>query len=167
MILKYFKQKPDVKSPVFSTPESACFDIHAYLKEDREQIVTYNKINQDGWTQIFSEQVTIAPGLRALIPTGLILDIPNGFSVRLHPRSGNSLKNGFTLANAEGVIDSDYVDPVYIILHNISDSIITIKNGDRICQAELVESLEYELFESGNAPEKKTIRDGGFGSTGN
>lgn len=158
--------KPDVKSPVFSTPNSACFDIHAYLNSD--DVLNCYDVNNIGFNECVTlDSVVIHPNNRVLIPTGLILDIPNGFSVRLHPRSGLSLKRGIVLANSEGIIDSDYVEPLFVILQNVSNIPIVIYTGDRICQGELVESLEYELFESGTAPEQKTIRSGGFGSTGN
>ena len=95
---------------------------------------------------------------RVLIPTGLILDIPEGYSVRLHSRSGLAWKDGVYLTNCEGIIDYDYVEPVFVMMTNISQSPKTINNGDRICQAELVEIPE--------PPTRKTERDGGFGSTG-
>ena len=103
---------------------------------------------------------------RVLVPTGLILDIPEGYSVRLHSRSGLAYNHGLYLTNCEGIIDWDYVDPIFIIMTNISQSPKTINNGDRICQAELVEKIYHGFKHIKNPPAQKTERDGGFGSTG-
>ena len=73
---------------------------------------------------------------------------------------------GLVLANAEGVIDSDYVEEVFVILHNISGNAVTIENGDRIAQAELVSNIIYHVEETPARPLPKTSRIGGFGSTG-
>jgi dUTP pyrophosphatase len=94
------------------------------------------------------------------------MDIPQGYSVRLHARSGTSLKQGLVLANAEGVIDSDYVEEVFVMLHNISGNAVTINHGDRVAQAELVKNVEYSVEETPARPLPKTNRQGGFGSTG-
>ena len=96
----------------------------------------------------------------------MIFDIPEGYSVRLHSRSGLAWKDGVYLTNCEGIIDSDYVDPVFVMMSNISQSPKTINNGDRICQAELVEKVYHSLTEIQDPPTQKTERDGGFGSTG-
>ena len=101
-----------------------------------------------------------------LVPTNLILDIPKGFSVKAHPRSGLSLKQGLTLFNCTGVIDSDYVDPLFITLVNISGTTRTICDGDRIIQAELQVKIDTALESTNKRPTKKTDRNGGFGSTG-
>jgi dUTP pyrophosphatase len=103
---------------------------------------------------------------RVLIPTGLIFDIPKGYSVRLHSRSGLVWNDGVYLTNGEGIIDYDYVEPIFVMLTNISQSPKTINNGDRVCQAELVEKVYHSLEEIKEQPTQKTERDGGFGSTG-
>jgi len=106
------------------------------------------------------------PHERVLVPTGLILDIPEDFSVRIHPRSGISYKQGLTLVNGEGVIDADYVDELYIIMYNVSDNGHMVNNGDRIAQAEMVQKEKYVLWEIFQKPSQKSERDGGMGSTG-
>jgi dUTP pyrophosphatase len=106
------------------------------------------------------------PGDRILVPTGLIFDIPERYSVRIHPRSGLSLKQGLVLANLEAVIDSDYVQETFVLLANNSSVDQTINNGDRIAQAEMIKSEEYILWEIFDAPIQKTDRAGGLGSTG-
>jgi dUTP pyrophosphatase len=101
-----------------------------------------------------------------MVPTGLILDIPEGHSVRVHARSGLSLKQGLVLANAEGVIDSDYVEELMVLIWNISDNAINIHTGDRIAQAELIKDETYSIVETAARPGVKTSRVGGMGSTG-
>ena len=103
---------------------------------------------------------------RMMVPTGLILDIPEGYSVRVHARSGLSLKQGLVLVNAEGIIDSDYVEELFVLMTNISDNPISINNGDRIAQGELVKAEQYILEETSDKPATKTDRNGGMGSTG-
>jgi dUTP pyrophosphatase len=110
--------------------------------------------------------VVIDPGQRVLVRTGLKLDIPEDFSVRLHPRSGLAIKHGITLINAEGVIDSDYVEEVKVPIINLSSIQYTINHGDRICQAETVRNYSTKPYEILSPPPPKTERAGGFGSTG-
>ena len=114
---------------------------------------------KNGTLQIFNME-------RVLVPTGLIFDIPDGYSVILHSRSGLAWNEGLYLTNCEGIIDSDYVDPVFVMMTNISQAPKVINNGDRICQAELVEKVYHSLTEIQDPPTQKTERDGGFGSTG-
>jgi dUTP pyrophosphatase len=116
--------------------------------------------------QLSNGSIKIMPGDRILVPTGLIFDIPEGYSVRIHPRSGLSLKQGLVLANLEAVIDSDYVQETFVLLANNSSVDQTINNGDRIAQAEMIKSEEYILWEIFDAPIQKTDRAGGLGSTG-
>ena len=164
--LGFYKLDPIVKDPLFATKGSACFDLHAYIPEAGTYKVNQDTLNRtierpikDGTIQIFCME-------RVLVPTGIIFDIPEGYSVRLHSRSGLAWKDGLYLTNCEGIIDSDYVDPVFAMMTNISQSPKVINNGDRICQAELVETLQHDLTEIKEPPTQKTQRDGGFGSTG-
>ena len=162
--LKIWKTHRDVQIPKHQTTQSACFDL-AFQTAGKRDFKGYSHMNKP-FARELRDRLTIAPGERALIPTGCIMDIPEGYSVRLHARSGTSLKQGLVLANAEGVIDSDYVEEVFVILHNISGNAVTIENGDRIAQAELVKNVEYSVEETPARPLPKTNRAGGFGSTG-
>ena len=117
--LKVWKTHHDVQVPKHQTKQSACFDL-AFSSAGKGTYTGYSHMNKP-FTRQMRSAITIAPGERVLIPTGLIMDIPEGYSVRLHARSGTSLKQGLVLANAEGVIDSDYVEEVMVILHNISE----------------------------------------------
>jgi len=170
--LKFFKLNDTVQLPTFATRESACFDICANLVEGGEiqyyQAISTKSVPRRIAFDINSSNTFIQLNNmeRMLIPTGLIADIPKGFSVRLHSRSGLAFKQGVYLANCEGIIDSDYVDPIYAMVTNISNVPVRIYNGDRICQGELVRCEKYTLNESDEAPTQKTDRDGGFGSTG-
>lgn len=163
--LNVFKLNKDVQLPVYSTDRSACFDIFAYLK-DGEPVKGKSIYNRDICTIIYGGVITLQAGDRMMIPTGLIFDIPEGYSIRIHPRSGLSLKLGLNLVNSEGVVDEDYVDPSFVLLQNTSLSSVSIKNGDRIAQGELVDVCRAEFNEVSEAPLQKTNRDGGFGSTG-
>ena len=110
-------------------------------------------------------EVVLAPGARALVPTGLRLAIPEGWEVQIRPRSGLALKYGITLPNSPGTIDSDYRGPLGVIVMNAGDAPFTIAHGDRIAQmvAAPVVQAGFDLVET--LPE--TARGaGGFGSTG-
>ena len=170
--LNFYKLNEQVQIPSFSTRESACFDIGANLIEgDNIQYfgsVQNKQLPRRVGLDINSNRTFIQLNNmeRMLIPTGLIADIPVGFSIRLHSRSGLAFKQGVYLTNCEGVIDSDYVDPIFVMVTSISNVPVRIFNGDRICQGELVRCEKYTLNESDEPPDQKTDRDGGFGSTG-
>ena len=170
--LKFYKLNEQAQLPVFSTEQSACFDLFANLITN-ETVMYYNSLTTKELPRRVSFDINSSrPFLqlnnmeRMLIPTGLIANIPKGFSVRLHSRSGLAFKQGVYLANCEGIIDSDYVDPIYAMVTSISNVPVRIYNGDRICQGELVRCEKYTLDETDEAPSQKTDREGGFGSTG-
>lgn len=109
--------------------------------------------------------VTIAPLGRAIIPTGLYLEIPAGYEVQVRPRSGLAAKKGITVLNAPGTIDADYRGEVCVILVNLSGEEFTVRKGERIAQLVLArhEVVEWESSESLADSERGA---GGFGSTG-
>ena len=166
--LRYYKLNPEVRNPYRATSGSACFDLYSFLQEDSEVIVYRNDFEETEKVTraVRLKRVPINPKERILIPTGLILDIPKGYSVRLYPRSSLALKQGLTLANNVGIIDSDYVEPVFAMIFNMSGYVKYINHEERICQAELVNDQPHVLEEVFERPERKTERDGGFGSTG-
>ena len=163
--LSIYKTHPNITLPKFATKGSACFDL-SFQAWGKSEYVGYNPFNGSFTRSLSDGKIVIMPGDRVLVPTGLIFDIPEGYAVRLHARSGLSLKQGLILANSEAVIDSDYVEETMVMLTNASEVGITINNGDRVAQAELVKSEEYTLWEIFDRPGKKTERDGGLGSTG-
>lgn len=163
-VLKFWRVHTQVKLPEHQTEGSACFDL-AFQGYGKNKVTGFNRMNKPV-ERIMQNCMTISPGDRMMVPTGLVMDIPKGYSVRLHARSGTSLKQGLVLANAEGVIDSDYVEEVFVLIHNISENAQTINFGDRIAQAELVKNEVYEIEESASRPSVKSSRVGGMGSTG-
>ena len=109
--------------------------------------------------------VVLKPMSRVLIPTGLFLEIPQGYECQVRPRSGLALKKGVSVLNTPGTIDADYRGEVGVILFNMSDEEFTVENGERIAQLVFAPVLQVEWDES----EMLTETDrgaGGFGSTG-
>lgn len=110
------------------------------------------------------EALTLAPGARALVPTGLSIALPPGFEAQVRPRSGLALRDGITCLNAPGTIDADYRGPIGVILANLGSVPVTIKRGDRIAQLVIapVSRAQFEIVDE--LPE--SVRgNGGFGST--
>jgi len=165
MKLKVFKTNEQAVVPSFATEGSACFDLCACLCEGSDEVLVYHNVDSEVVKCTQSGKFLVEPRKRVMIPTGLIFDIPKGYSVRLHPRSGLALKNGINLVNQEAVIDSDYVNEVKILLTNTTSTPFVVEHGMRICQGELVKSTVTDIVEVKKAP-KSSTRDGGFGSTG-
>lgn len=166
--LGFYKLHKSAIIPKFGTKGSACFDIAYQPKPEDITVPGYN-INNGPLERVIDPHtgsVDIMPGERLLLPTSLILDIPVGYSVRAHPRSGLSIKQGLNLINCEGVIDYDYFEEFKISLFNNTERKITIQVGDRLCQGELVKMLDYKMAEITVKPTQKTDRVGGHGSTG-
>lgn len=163
--LEIFRTHNSIQLPAFATSQSACFDL-AFNSAGKGTYRLYNKNNGHVERPFSNGRIHIMPGERVLIPTGLIMDIPEGYSVRVHARSGTSLKQGLVLVNSEGIIDSDYIDEVFVLITNISDNGLWINPGDRIAQAELIKQEQYEIIEKATKPYPKTTRNGGMGSTG-
>jgi dUTP pyrophosphatase len=163
--LNIYKTHPNIVLPKFATKQSACFDL-SFQAEGKYEYTGYNAYNAPFSRPLSTGTIRIMPGDRILVPTGLIFDIPAGYSLRIHPRSGLSYKQGLVLANLEAVIDSDYVHETFVILTNTTQVDQTITNGDRIAQAEMIKQEEYILWEIEEAPTQKTDRAGGLGSTG-
>lgn len=130
--------------PMYQTPLASGFDVRAQL---------------DGQT------LKLAPGERALIPTGLSFEIPPGYEIQSRPRSGLAAKQGLTVLNTPGTIDADYRGEVKIILINLGRETVEIKDQDRIAQLVLcpVVQADFELVEELSSTERGA---GGFGSTG-
>jgi len=166
-VLKIFRTHPNVTLPQFQTKGAACFDL-AYQPHGKFHIDGFNRVNVPYKRQIAGDTgiLTIAPGERMMIPTGLVMDIPEGYSVRIHPRSGFAYKNGMQLANCEGVVDSDYVEEIFVLLYNASEVNVKLTPGDRIAQAEMVRVESYAIEDTAVRPTQKGNRVGGLGSTG-
>jgi len=109
--------------------------------------------------------VVMAPGDRALIPTGLALALPHGFEAQVRPRSGLALNHGITVLNSPGTIDADYRGEVQVILVNLGRNSFTVERGARIAQLIITATMQVEFCESAKLDETtRGVR--GFGSTG-
>ncbi|MGN6110680.1 MAG: dUTP diphosphatase [Kofleriaceae bacterium] len=109
--------------------------------------------------------VTLEPGARAPISTGLAMAIPPGFEGQVRPRSGLAREHGITVANAPGTIDSDYRGPVVVVLINLGAAAVAIEPNQRIAQLVIAPVVQAELVEVGELS-ATTRGEGGFGSTG-
>ncbi len=109
--------------------------------------------------------IALRPGKRALIPTGLILELPAGFEAQVRPRSGLALKHGITVLNSPGTIDGDYRGEVQVLLVNLGEASFKVGRGERVAQLVVARCERVSLVEAGSA--SATGRGaGGFGSTG-
>lgn len=131
--------------PAYETAGAAGMDLRAAVPEDRPLL--------------------ILPGRRALVPTGLVIELPVGFEGQVRPRSGLALKHGITCLNTPGTIDSDYRGEVKVLLINHSDEDFPVTRGMRIAQLVVAPVSRATIEERGNAGETQRGA-GGFGSTG-
>ncbi|MCL1850427.1 MAG: dUTP diphosphatase [Bacteroidetes bacterium] len=129
--------------PSYSTEHSAGMDLRAFL----------------------SEPAVLMPMERALIPTGIFIEVSEGYEAQVRPRSGLAIKNGITVLNTPGTIDADYRGEVKVILINLSDEPFIIQNGDRIAQMVIAkyEKVCWNQVEKLSETERGA---GGFGSSG-
>ena len=110
-------------------------------------------------------EVTLAPGERLLVPTGIAIALPEGYEAQVRPRSGLALKHGVTLLNTPGTVDADYRGEIGCIMINLGNEPFVIKDGDRIAQLVFHQVAHAELQEVEELPES-TRGEGGFGHTG-
>lgn len=181
--LSVYRLHDDLVLPTYGTSLANCFDLS--FQPTSNVVTGYDSFNSPVEREVNSfGEVSINPGDRLLIPTGLIMKIDHrqtietyadisrtelplqNHSIRLHPRSGLSLKKGLILANCEGIVDVDYQEEVFILLTNISKMHQTIRKGDRIAQGEIVCNEPFHIAVCNTRPEKHSERSGGFGSTG-
>lgn len=129
--------------PAYATPLSAGMDVRANL----------------------DEPMVIEPFERVLVPTGLFMQLPQGYECQLRPRSGLALKHGITLVNTPGTIDADYRGEIRVILINLSKEAFTVNDGERICQMVVTNyaNVAWNQVESLDDSERGA---GGFGHTG-
>ncbi|HOB68274.1 MAG TPA: dUTP diphosphatase [Syntrophorhabdaceae bacterium] len=136
-------------------------------KREGAQLPAYETIAAAGMDLVafIDKDIVLKPGERVLIPTGILVGIPEGFEAEIRPRSGLALKYGVTILNAPGTIDSDYRGEIKVILINLGNMDFTVRNGDRIAQMVFknVVRVSWEVVEE--LPETKRNK-GGFGSTG-
>jgi dUTP pyrophosphatase len=129
--------------PAYATSGSSGMDLRAFL----------------------SHPITLAPMERMLVPTGLFMEIPQGFEAQVRPRSGLAIKQGITCLNTPGTIDADYRGEIKVILINLSNEPQVIEDGDRIAQMVFQKVEQVEWVETDHL--RETLRsEGGFGHTG-
>jgi dUTP pyrophosphatase len=112
-----------------------------------------------------SDEITLKPLERELIPTGLYIELPEGYEAQIRPRSGLAVKHGISIVNSPGTIDADYRGEIKVIMINLSNDVFVVKNGERICQ------MVIQKYEKAELIEVETLNDtergeGGFGHTG-
>lgn len=141
--LRVYKLNPKASLPVYATQGAAGMDVHACLNED----------------------MIVAPLSTAIVPTGLAVDLPHGYEVQVRPRSGLAFKNGITVLNSPGTIDSDYRGEIKVCLINLGKESFTITDQMRIAQLVVSPVLQatVELVDTISSTERGS---GGFGSTG-
>lgn len=131
--------------PAYETAGSAGMDLRAALADD--------------------QPLTLAPGARALVPTGLKIALEAGYEAQVRPRSGLALKHGITCLNAPGTVDSDYRGEVGVILANLGSESFVIRRGERIAQMVIARYAQATMVEV-EALDETARGAGGFGSTG-
>ncbi len=129
--------------PAYETASSAGMDLRAFVDAD----------------------VVLKPFERKLIPTGLYIELPDGYEAQIRPRSGLAIKSGITVLNSPGTIDADYRGEIKVILINLSQDDFIIKSGDRICQMVIAKHEKAEFVEVNEISETERGA-GGFGHTG-
>lgn len=143
MKLKFRKIHPDAIVPEYATEGAAGLDLCARIPHE----------------------IFLHPGVRFTCPTGIAIELPEGFEAQVRPRSGLAKKHGVTVLNAPGTIDFDFRGEIGVILINLGDEAFTIKPGDRIAQMVIAPFIRVELEQSGQLSDTER-GDGGFGSTG-
>jgi dUTP pyrophosphatase len=133
----------DLSLPAYATPQSAGMDLLAAI----------------------AEPITLKPGERKLVPTGLTMALPDGYEAQIRPRSGLAFKNGITVANAPGTIDADYRGEVGVLLVNLGSEPFVIERGMRIAQMVIAAYTRATFSEVLELPSTQRGA-GGFGSTG-
>lgn len=141
MTLRFRKVHPDAVLPAYAHPSDAGMDVRSVA------------------------DLTIRPGSRALVPTGLVVLLPPGYEAQVRPRSGLALKGGVTVLNAPGTIDAGYRGEIGVILVNLGEADFQVAKGDKIAQLVIAPVTRPEIVETTEVDE--TDRGaGGFGSTG-
>ena len=135
--------KSNNQLPAYETASSAGMDLRAFVDAD----------------------VVLKPFERKLIPTGLFIELPDGYEAQIRPRSGLAIKSGITVLNSPGTIDADYRGEIKVILINLSNEDFTIKSGERICQMVIAKHVKAEFIEVETISETERGA-GGFGHTG-
>ena len=141
--IKFFEHGKDLSMPHYMTEGSAGVDLRAAI----------------------NEMIVLKPMERRLIPTGFAIALPNNFEAQVRPRSGLAYKNGITVLNSPGTIDSDYRGEVKVLLINLGNEDFVIERGERIAQM-IIQKCEKVIFSVVDELDKTDRSSGGYGSTG-
>ena len=141
VVVKVLRENEEISLPEYGTPFSAGAALRA------------------------SEAAVLLPGERASIPTGLRIELPEGYEAQVRPRSGLAIRHGVTILNAPGTIDSDYRGEIRVLLINHGQEAFTIEPGDRIAQI-VVAPVSRIFWQQAGSLEESARGEGGFGSTG-
>ena len=133
----------DLELPTHATMDSAGIDLRAALED----------------------YISLLPGRRALIPTGISLALPSGYEGQVRPRSSLALKHGVTVLNSPGTVDADYRGELKVLLVNHGDQPFMVRRGERVAQLVIAPTITVSLQEASDLPESDRGK-GGFGSTG-
>ena len=150
--LKFKKIDDRAIIPQYKTKGAAAFDFHGIISEK-------DCMGEE------TDKIVLSSGKQVVIRTGLSVSIPEGWEIQIRPRSGNAFKNGITVTNSPGTIDSDYRGEIKIILLNTGENPFPIKHGDRIAQGKFSEAIQAEIIEVDELDSTERGQ-GGFGSTG-
>lgn len=129
--------------PEYATPFSAGVDLRANI----------------------DEPITLKPLQRALVPTGIYIQLPEGYEAQIRPRSGLAVKHGISIVNSPGTIDADYRGEIRVILVNLSSEDFVINNGERVCQM-VIARHEHVVWQPVEELDDSERGAGGFGHTG-
>jgi dUTP pyrophosphatase len=143
ILIRKLPGSEDLPLPRYMTPHAAGMDLYAAVTDD----------------------ITLAPGERALVPSGIAIALPEGYEAQIRPRSGLAIKHGITLLNAPGTIDADYRGEIKIIMANLGHESFTIGRGERIAQMVVAPVATAALNAVETLPETERS-SGGFGHTG-
>jgi dUTP pyrophosphatase len=143
ILIKRLREEPAVRLPAYMTEQSSGMDLYAFLEGE----------------------ITLQPGERRLIPTGISMAIPEGFEGQVRPRSGLAIRHGIGVVNAPGTIDADYRGEIAILLINYGQEPFTVRNGDRIAQM-IISRVARATWEEVDVLPSTARQEGGFGHTG-
>lgn len=143
ILIKRLREEPAVRLPAYMTEQSSGMDLYAFVEG----------------------KITLQPGERKLIPTGISMAIPEGFEGQVRPRSGLAIRHGIGVVNAPGTIDADYRGEIAILLINYGQEAFTVRNGDRIAQM-IICRVARATWEEVDVLPSTARQEGGFGHTG-
>lgn len=153
-LVKFKKLHPDAVTPKYYSEGAVAFDLHPLI---------INKVNADGEV-VKVDTIEVDPHSQKIIPTGLAFSVPDGFELRISPRSGQSAKEQISIRNSPGIIDSDYRGEIMVIFVNNKDTTHIITKDQRVCQVKLSKAYRADFMEVKELDETER-GEGRFGST--